>query len=582
MDETVVVNDDSLEKNKKTQDDLEIPAIEGNVVCALFVLISGIVLDALCANPGTLLADVPASMRTTSLVLAVLLGSPSISKSQSYIIEQRIVLAALLSIAAFFGMNEAEVTARNADGLFSLVGALACVVACATNGIMLQFDTPAKRRESREHLAALTGAFLFYIGMRCLRNGFALPSNVLSFSVSNAEFNVRGYAISNELTVLGFVFAGSVIASFGIIVLLNHDLVIHTGSQGLSTVSAILACCAFVGAFAVQISTFSLMEQLPALFSDAACGGEYEYCQAAYRSRRFFVATNNSSVAWIGTIAISTFAFSNVRRFTVRRDHFLYFPNFLASTSIAVLLSALVSITVVFLFVDINRSMNFADLELALLLLSLPTALLSFSSSSCVLHIAGQAIYVLTRMDGENGFTMLYFTHHSIVATLVLTILVFLTSSSSYFLYTFRDSRLYSEILERTTGAFLTMLLSVQIFLTIATMGMSSGYTGIRYSDDKGSYRISGYEFSVQHSISFFFAAALYATRYEPSMLSARERRGSWFVVPPILGLTWMICVLTLSDKGSPYQEWVNLGSFLIGISSAVCSWAGVGVFLHT
>ena len=575
-----VLDENEIENDKKQ--DSEIPSVEGNVVCALFVLISGIVLDALCANPGTLLADVPASMRTTSLVLAVLLGSPSISKSKSYILEQRVALAALLGLSAFVGMNAAEVTARNADGVFSLVGALACVVACATNGVMLQFDTPAKRRESREHLAALTGAFLFYLGMRCLRNGFALPSNVLSFSVSNTEFNVRGYAISNELTVLGLVFSGAIIASFGIIVLLNHDLVIHTGSHGLSTVSAILACCAFVGAFTVQISTFSLMEQLPALFSDAACGGEYEYCQAAYRSRRFLVATNNSSVAWIGTIAISTFAFSNVRRFTVRRDHFLYFPDLLASTSVAVLLSALLSIIVVFLFVDVARSMNFADLELALLLLSLPTALLSFSTSSCVLHIAGQLIYVLTRLDGENGFTMLYFTHHSIVATLVLTILVFLTSSSSYFLYTFRDSRLYSEILERTTGAFLTMLLSVQIFLTIATMGMSSGYTGVRYSDDNGSYRVSGYEFSVQHSISFFFAAALYATRYEPSMLSARERRFSWFLLPPLLGLTWAVCIWMVTDEGSPYQEWVSLGSFLIGISSAVCSWSGVGYFLHT
>ena len=579
--EESVLDENEIENDKK-QDDSEIPSVEGNVVCALFVLISGIVLDALCANPGALLADVPASMRTTSLVLAVLLGSPSISKSKSYILEQRVALAALLGLSAFVGMNAAEVTARNADGLFSLVGALACVVACATNGVMLQFDTPAKRRESREHLAALTGAFLFYLGIRCVRNGFSLPSDVLSFSVSNSEFNVRGYAIANELTVIGLVFSGAIIASFGIIVLLNHDLVLHTGSHGLSTVSAILACCAFVGAFTVQISTFSLMEQLPALFSDAACGGEYEYCQAAFRSRRFLVATNNSSVAWVGTIGISTFAFSNVRRFTVRRDHFLYFPDLLASTSISVLLSALLSIIVVFLFVDVAISMNFADLELVLLLLSIPTALLSFSTSSCVLHIAGQAIYVFTRFDGENGFTMLYFTHHSIVATLFLTIFVFLTSSSSYFLYTFRDARLYSEILERMTGVFLTMLLSVQLFLTISTMGMSSGYTGIRYNDDKGSYRVSGYEFSVQHSISFFFAAALYATRYEPSMLSARERRFSWFLVPLLLGLTWAVCIWMVTDEGSPYQEWVNLGSFLIGISSAVCSWSGVGYFLHT
>ena len=125
------------------------------------------------------------------------------------------------------------------------------------------------------------------------------------------------------------------------------------------------------------------------------------------------------------------------------------------------------------------------------------------------------------------------------------------------------------------------LLQTVQLFLTIATMAMAAGYSGVRYVDDKGSWRVSGYEFSVQHSISFFFTAALYAGRYEHTMLSNWTRRLSWFVLPPLLGTTWMICVLTLSDQGSPYDEWTDFGSFLVGVSASAFSWIGAGVFLH-
>jgi len=560
----------------------KIESFEGNVVCSLFVLVTGIVLDALCALPGALLADVPASLRTTSLVLVVLLGSPPVFKTKRFVLEQRIILAILLGTSAFVGMNKAEVTARNADGLFSLVGSLASVVACATNGVMLQSDSQERRQELREHLSALTGSMLFYVGMRCMRNAFSIPGDVLSFSVSHSEFDVRGYGVANEVAITGLAFSGCIISSFGIIVLLNHDMIVHTGSNGLSVVSAILACCSFVGAFAVQLSSYSLMESVPALFSDAACDGEYEYCREAYRSRRLFVATNNSSVAWIGTLAIATFAFSNVKRFTTRRDHFAFVPNMWASTSVAAIVSALGSLFVTLWFADVTRSMNYSVVELTLLLVSIPSAILSFPISACVLHVSGQAIYVFTRVYSENGFTLLYFTHHSIMATFLLTIAVLLLSSISYFLYTYSDYRMYSEPIERVNGVLLTMLVSVQFFLTVATMCMSSGYTGIKYTDDNGSWRVSGYEFSVQHSVSFFFCAALYATRYEHAMLPAWLRRLGWFLFPPVLGITWTFCILVLSNEGSPYQQWVDLGSFLIGVSAAVFSWIGVGVFLHT
>ena len=546
--------DENDERTTDAQENCAHDSIEGNVVCSLFVLITAVVLDALCALPGALLSDVPASLRTTSLVLTVLLGSPSISKTKKGVLEQRVVLAALLGVAAFFGLNKAETSARNADALFSLFGTLACVVACSTNGVMLRSDTHAKQRESREHLSALTGALLFYVGMRCMRNAFALPGDILAFSVSHAEFDVRGFGIANDVTVAGLAFSGCIISAFGIIVLLNHDTVLHTGSNGLSSVSAILACCAFVGAFAVQISTYSLIEQLPALFGDASCDGGYQYCRAAHRARRLFVATNNSSSSFTGAISIAVFAFSNTAKFTNRRSYFTAVTAWNPTTTAAVVAFA-VSMFTVLSFTD-TRSMNYSDVELLLLLISIPAAILSMPALACTFHIAGQSIYVLTRVYSSNGFSWLYFTHHSVAATLVLTIAVLALSSASYLMYNLFDGRLYVESIETLTGVLLTMLVSVQLFLTLATMCMSSGYTGVQYVDDKGSWRVSGYEFAVQHSVSFFFSAALYAGRYEHALLGNWVRLLGWFLVPPLLAISWAFCVFSLRRANRTVNMW--------------------------
>lgn len=565
------MNDDAASDSKITNN------LEGNVMCALFVLVTGVVLDALCALPGTWLTDVPASLRTTSIVLIVLLGSPAMSISRIHVLEQRIVLAVFLGASALIGKNAAETTSRNADALFSLVGVLASVLALATNGIV-QKDM----KQSREQLSALTGALLFYIGMRCIRNSFALPDTISGFTVSELEFTVRGYGAANELTVAGLSFSGCIISAFGMIVLLNHDMMLHTGSHGLSVVASILACCAFVGSFAVQISTYALMESLPALFSEAACNGDYEYCIAAYRSRRLFVASNNSSCAWIGAIAISTFAFSNTRKFTSRRQHFEFIHNYSYTSfqSMIAMIATLACLVIVFWFTDKTTDMNYSDAELTLLIVSIPLSIMAFPVSSCLLHISGQLMYVVTRVQSDSGFSWIYFTHHSLVATLLLTVVTMVLVSVSYTLYSFMDARFYIASLERATGIVLTMLVSIQLFLTVATMCMSSGYTGTYYLDDKGSWRISGYEFSVQHSVSFFFSASIYACRYEHAMLSQSMRRFAWFCIPLVLGVTWTVCISVVTHEGSPYTQWVDVGSFIIGISASVLSWVGVGVFL--
>jgi hypothetical protein len=553
---------------------------EYNVLCSIFVLVCGPVLDALCALPGAVLDDVPSSLRTSSLVLVVLLGSPAILPDLSFVLEQRAFIAILLASCAFIGLNQAGVSARNSDAVFSLVGTLASIVASRTNGVMEQ--TEDEKKSMRENLSSFCGALFFYLGIRTVRHSFALSSEIIEFKISHEDIRVRGYGVSNDMVVVGNAFSGSCCVAFGCICLLNHDLILHVGSAAMSQIAAIMSCFVFLGAFLAQIASFASMERLPALFSDAACNGGMSECAAAYRARRMFTSSNSTSVAWTCSIALAVYSFSHQRRTRTRKDHFHSRVDIYSSESIVLVLGCIFACIVVAFFVDPTRSMDWADIELLLLLVSIPLCILGLPLVSCVLHIAGQVLYVWTRIELHGYYDFTYFTHHSLLATLVFTVFCAFLSTFSYILYATSTRRLYSDPVEKANALFLTALVSVQTFLTLATLGMSAGYTGVLYRDGKGSWRITGYEFTTQHCVSFFFVAAFFATRYEHNTLSITVRRAAWFIFPPLLGLTWLICISAgAAPSGSPYSAYVDEVSFLIGISAAVVSWVGIGVFLH-
>jgi hypothetical protein len=558
------------------------PDTETNVLCCLFACLCGPVFDALCALPGAVLEDVPASLRTSSLVLAVLLGAPAVSNAGVLVLEQRGVLAILLASVAFIGLNQAEPAARNADAVFAFVGTLAATLATQTNGAFgNKHDTSDTTCKKREHLSAFCGSMLFYLGMRVVRHSFALSNEIINFKVSRDDINTRGYGVAIDLVAVGNCFAGSCTVGFACILLLNYDLVLHMGSSALSTIASVLSCFVFLGAFVAQMSSFAAMEQLPALFSSASCSGDQSECAAAYRARRLFLSANSTSVSWVCAIAMVIYAFSHSRRFRSRREHFEYEPSPYSLASIAVVACAVVACAAVFFFVDPGRSMDWSDWELLLLLLSIPACLLGWPGIACALHAGGEAIYIYTRVALHGGYDWSYFTHHSLLATMVLTATVGVLSTFSYGLYSVGRRRLYSEPVEIVNSVALTALVSIQTFLTLATLGMAAGFTGVYYEDGKGSWRISGFEFSVQHSVSFFFCAALYGTRYEHEALPATWRRAAWFAVPPLLGVSWLLVISLADSDGSPYHHYVDWVSFLVGVSAAGASWAGIGVFLH-
>jgi len=556
-------------------------AVEGNVICCLFACLCGPAMDALCALPGAVLSDVPVSLRTTSLVLTSLLGAPAIRSDTAFVLEQRAFVAVLLGVCAFTGLNRAETSARNADAILAFVGTLAVVMASSMNVAMQQKDPSSQiKRKSKEHLSALCGALLFYLGMRVLRHSFALANEISTFKVSHDDFTTRGYGVAVEGVVLGNSFAGASTIGFACILLLNHDLVLHFGSAGLSNIAGAMACFVFTGAFAAQIASFAAMEKLPSLFSSNSCDGSIAECAAAFRARRLFTASSSTSTSWICAIALSFFGFSRQKRFYSRREHSEFKPEIYSVFSLAVVGSFVVCAAVLFAFDDSNTSqlVNIPTLELQLLLISIPMCVWGWPSVACIVHATGQTLYIANKFS-SGGYDFSYFTHWSLLTTVVLTVVVAILSFFSFLLYSFDRRRLYSDPVERVNAICVTALVSVQTFLTLSTLGMSSGYTGVYY-DGGGSWRLSGFEFTAQHCISFFFVACLYGCRYEHAALSSWWTRLAYFALPPMMGIGWIICISAASSSGSPYKEFVDEWSFVIGVSASLASWIGVGVFI--
>ena len=243
-------------------------------------------------------------------------------------------------------------------------------------------------------------------------------------------------------------------------------------------------------------------------------------CGVAFRARRHFVSLHSSSLPFACCLAIAAYAFCSEKQQQSRSDSYNAYHDPFSLEGISLIGSTVVCIAATFYYIDVMNP-SFADLEMVLLLVSIPLALFNMPVVSGIVHGAGQTIYFYDRMS--NGtFSWIYFTNISMALSIGLILLIVIATAASFALYSLPD-KLYVTSLERITSFTLTALLSIQIFLTLATAGMTSGVTGASYEGVK-SWRNSGVEFNVQHQISVFFAGALYAVRYEHACLSRAWR----------------------------------------------------------
>jgi hypothetical protein len=244
--------------------------------------------------------------------------------------------------------------------------------------------------------------------------------------------------------------------------------------------------------------------------------------------------------------------------------------------------ASIVAIAIVALFGD--QSDAFIDdflspsLQMGMLLLSVPLAITRFHFFACVLAASGLSLHLANRAI-NSVVSWEYLTFHLIVGSVALITVIGIGSLVCYVLYVFENLRLVFDALEKVISACSTALFSVQLFLLLSTTGMTSGFSGAEYLSDGGNARRAGGDFTVQHTLCFFFSAALFATRFEHAHVRTLFRRILYYTSVALPCITWGI-VLASSQQSTPYTNYINTTSFLVGVSSAVVVWGVVGFLI--
>jgi len=551
---------------------------EGNVISAGAVFSASIVLDALTALPTTIVVDVPTSLRTTALVLTALVAAPPVEAD--FLFEQRGLAVVLLVAAAFYGLHNGGVNARIADALYSLLCGWAVLLIFGLSG-----PKPGDRghdpKGKRENVIALSAAFLGYSGARIVRSALYHPGEVTSFSASYEDIEARGYAMADDLVASTLAFGGTLCVCAAAIILLNHDAIYEHGCEPVATVIAQLSVLIFSAAFVVQVACYARLDEMEALFGDSACVGDMDVCENSYRARRLYTANSSPAALWACAVGLTIFAFPYDRRCRTRRDYFVHPEEpdereaATGSGNVALAASAL-AVVVVYAYAD----SVWPALELLLLFFSIPAAWYSSTWIACALHAAGMLVYTIGRLGAPLGFELTYLTHWYVAATLLLTLVLAVTTFISWVLYASCCSTgRYVVWLENLTALLIVALVSIQLFLTISSLAIISGYDGSMMSTV--SWRSASLRWVTQHSLGFFFSAALVGGRFEchNGHIARWLLRLVWFAVPIALGCCWAFALFA-SANFIPYGTTGDGASIVISTLAALLPWTVAGIVM--
>lgn len=582
---------------------------ELNAVAASFVVFSALAFEALGLLPVSATRDVPAALRCTALVLVVLCGGPVVGahraepKPEDRIsvgdlapeLEQRAVLVMLVLLVAVFGERHGEEAIRGADALFVLAAGWAAVVLFVLNG------------ERTAPGSALFGSGIFYAGVRIVSQAITHSAEVLDFTVTHEEIHSTGYALSDCIASTALAFGGASCACCGLAVLVNDRMVENQGTHVVSPAVSQIAALGFASALIAQLAMYSSIDALPALFSASSCSGDS--CAAARRARRFFIANAHVGPLWACVVGMVVFSMPKERRGrpykmsstdgqAVRQDPnhnetslaYVYFNQSRLPSAGAILASVVSATVVVAVLYFADQEGSFATAEVTLLYLSIPAVWFVSSVIGCALFVAGNAMYIDSRLGSVFGYDLRYFTHWSLAASTLVGSLLLATTAISWFGYVVscgsrKVARQRIAPVEIATAGLTIILVSIQLALTLLTLSLFAAYDGALVSTET-SFREQGYEYTLQHSISFFFSAALYGSRFEVALqngnvddnrerLSRKARSVCYYAAPPVLGVCWLVSLLvTTSD--SPYDSGTSYHLY-IGVAAAGVPWLVVG-----
>lgn len=520
------------------------PAHSNVLVAALF-FVAVLVADALTAIDTTDHADVPASLRGTSLALVSCFAAPVLVRPDKGVYGwlQRPVIGTAMLAVALAGVHHGGVMTRAFDAFYTTLVCLAVTWLFSAGGVDEVTRASSKGDKIDKAVstssAMLAASLLLYGSVRIMRAGLSHASEVRHFrlrpsGLHNASVAIEtlGYAYASDTATVAMSFGGAVGIGASIVMVVHvRELASGTGLIALQL--AVAAAFQMLAALAASLTYGDQVDWLPAVFASGACVGPVDGCDAAATSRRFAAVNTQVPGLWLSALGLFALAYPVNKRFKDRNEA----VNHVWDTAESVFgLGAVVgALLLIYAYSDFAGRGGHTDYVALAALFSIYWAVFwDMLVGTLVITVAfavEEAFYV-----ANYGVATLvsHLTHVALVACIALLALHLLLQGA----LVFWQPRWLQVGLGMVTAA--GMSLSVALYCVSCCLLMATnGAAGLpAHLDDGSHFAVS---FTLQHFVPVLAWAPLYACRCEMQLLSRCQRLAVWLAVVPLVAAIYAL-----------------------------------------
>ena len=550
---------------------------QSNALTASTYFVACIISDALTAIDSTDHADVPASLRGTSLVLVCCFAAPVLIRPEFYVYGwfQRPIIGTALLIVSLLGVHHGGETTRTFDAAYTTIVALAVTWLFSAGGV----DEQAKKRETTDmdravstSSAMLSGSLLLYSNLRLLRAGLRHSTEVRNFRISptglnnaTSAMNVLGYAYASDIATVAVSFGGAVGVGAAITMVYH----VQELASGTGTVALQLGVSATYQALAALTASLTHGDQvnwLPAIFGDNACTGDSDVCDAAATSRRFASVNTQVPGLWLSSLGLFALAYPvSARLFNASQAARWTWS---IAGSIFGIIALTVAISIVASYSDFSGPGGHTDYVMIITIASIFWSAFFDTWIGTLAYITAFVFEEIMYVQEYGIETLLsHLTHVTLIFCAGLLLVHMLLTTVSFFC----RPRFLEVLIGMVTVAGSS--LAVALFCASACLLMSTnGSLGeLDNTHDGSRFAMS---FTYQHFIPAFIWAPLYTCRCEVQLLNRIQRLFVWFATVLLDVIVYGI-VLVILSKAPPTASIVNMWS-LAGcvVGAGLLPWA--------
>lgn len=530
------------------------PAHSNALVAALF-FVAVLVADALTAIDTTNHADVPSSLRSTSLALVSCFAAPVLVRPEKGVYGwlQRPIIGSALLAAALAGVHHGGVMTRAFDAFYTTLVCLAATWLFSAGGVDEVTRASSKGDKIDKAVstssAMLAASLLLYGSIRIMRAGLSHSNEVRQFRVqptgmydASAAIQTLGYAYASDTATVAMSFGGAVGIGASIVMVVHvRELASGTGSVALQL--GVAASFQMLAALAASLTYGDQVDWLPAVFALGACVGPTDSCDAATTSRRFAVVNTQVPGLWLSALGLFALAYPVDNRFKDRNEVVNYVWDSAGSIFGLVVVGG--ALLLIYAYSDFSGSGGHTDYVALIVVFAVYWGvfwdMLIGTLIITVAYAVEEAFYV-----ANYGFETLFshLTHLSLVVCIGLLAVHSVVQGA----LVFWQPRWLQVGLGMLTAA--GMSLSVGLYCASCGLLMSAnGAIELPADVDGGSH--FAISFTLQHFVPVLAWAPLYACRCEIQLLNRCQRLVVWLLVVPLVGAIYALCLAAM-DISSP------------------------------